>query len=107
MLDVHLDICLTTKTRDLPAVARCRAPEDFDRDLVAQRDVLRGVDHANAARSDLASDSILSAQHGAGQLAGRGAQLATQLQTSLQRRDLIALERARRSLLARAIPHES
>jgi hypothetical protein len=61
MLDVDLDVSFATKTRDLAAVARCGAAENFDGDLVAERGVLRGVDDADSAGADLPSDPVLAA----------------------------------------------
>ena len=94
------------KPRDLAAVPRRRAAQDLHGDLVAERDVLRGVDDADAARPDLAPDAVLPAEHGSGELARRRADIAAQLEPALERGDAVALERARRFVLARAVPQK-
>ena len=65
VLDVDLDVRLAAQARDLAAVARRRAAQHLDRDLVAERHVLGGVDDADAARPDLAADAVLAAEDGA------------------------------------------
>ena len=74
-VDVDLDVRLAPEARDLAAVLGGGAAQHLHGDLVTERRVLGRVDDADAARADLLADAVLAAEHGAGELAGRGRRL--------------------------------
>src|SRR5580658_9165326 len=100
VLHVDLDVGFAPQTSDLATVARSGASKHFDGDLVAERHVLCGIDHTNATRTDPPADPVFASEHRAREVSRSGSELASQLQTALERGDAVSLKRSGRTLAA-------